>query len=353
MDYTNFEECKKKLENYENDVEHPFLFISYKRDDKEKVYPFVCELIDKGVNIWIDLKNMDENIGNSWQKPAMKAIEDFGCRGIIFFASTKSFGSAACLAELLYSQTDVPKGRHKVFEIMSVDIDGIIKSKKPVNDFIFDKYKELNHELEPKDKSVFNLELFGMDEDERKKFLSKLKTNYEVAIKIAKVAKLDDVNTILAEKPDQIVATCTKCILPINPQKPNETETKDKKITTEERPVDNSKNEVDSVDTSNELPAKIDYICKVIEECLENGSTNLTVATKRVAGRCGVTPSTVADKYTRRLGINTNEFEQLLKNYVKNGDREIVEKIKSNNKENYHDLIDKKFEKLDKLRKGE
>ncbi len=109
----------------------------------------------------------------------------------------------------------------------------------------------------------------------------------------------------------------------------------------------------DSMGTSSELPAKIDYVCKVVKECLEDNTANLNEVAKRVAKDVGVGYTTVSDQYTRNLGIKTNDFERLLKNYIHNGNREIVEKIKSKNKEKYHELIDKEFERLDKLRKGE
>ncbi len=243
MDYTNFEECKRKLRNYQVDVKKPFLFVSYKREDADKVYPFVCELIDKGIDIWIDLDNMNRNIGNSWQKPAMEAIEAFECRGILFFASKNSFGSAPCLAELLYSQTKMIRDRHEdTFKIMSVDADNIIANNTTVNKFIKSIRKDLDRVLDPVYKeSIFNLDLFD-DEKEKANFLSKLKSFYEVATSIAKVTELNDEKVILAQTADQIVETCSSCILPINSQKLNDSKAKNE-ITTEEKSADNKKTE--------------------------------------------------------------------------------------------------------------
>ena len=110
----------------------------------------------------------------------------------------------------------------------------------------------------------------------------------------------------------------------------------------------------DTTDISENLPAKILYIYRVAEEVLKN-KKELAEATKYVAQTTivsgkPITPSAVSDKYTRQLGgIHTKDFEKLLMDY-KDGKPDLIEKLKENNQDRYHNLIDKEFSKLDQYR---
>ncbi len=113
--------------------------------------------------------------------------------------------------------------------------------------------------------------------------------------------------------------------------------------------------EQDTADISEKLPAKILYVYRVVEEVLKY-KIKLPEATKNVAKTTivsgkPITPSAVSDKYTRQLGrISTKEFEELLEKYEA-GEQDLVEMLKDNNQERYHNLIDKEFSKLDIYRK--
>ncbi len=110
----------------------------------------------------------------------------------------------------------------------------------------------------------------------------------------------------------------------------------------------------DNMETSDKLPAKIMHIYRVVEEVLKN-KKSLSEATKYVATNTlvsgkPISRSAVSDKYTRQLGnIHTKDFEELLNKY-KNGDDELIEKIKENNQDRYRDLIDIEFSKLNTYR---
>ncbi|MCQ2539600.1 MAG: TIR domain-containing protein [Acetatifactor sp.] len=216
---SSVEECRKQLIKNGTNLNEPFLFVSYKREDAEKVYPFVLELQKRGVNLWIDT-NMVANVGDSWQKPAFDAIFEMNCASILFFASLRSMRSVPCLAEMMYAGTEMCADRHEdTFKILSVDIDNIISGYASVNNFIRQHKRELDVILDQRAlEGIFTDDVFDVESD-RFKFISRLRTEFEVAKNIAKITGLSDEKTILAQNADQIIESCTKTILNISPVK--------------------------------------------------------------------------------------------------------------------------------------
>ena len=85
-------------------TDHPYMFVSYSKQDADKVYPFILRLQQIGCNLWID-KELRRTVGSSWQKNVLDALQAANCRGILFMISENSMRSAAVFAELSLSQT--------------------------------------------------------------------------------------------------------------------------------------------------------------------------------------------------------------------------------------------------------
>ena len=85
-------------------TDHPYMFVSYSKQDAEKVYPFILQLQKIGCNLWID-KELRRSVGSNWQKNVLDALQAPNCRGVLFMISENSMRSAAVFAELSLSQT--------------------------------------------------------------------------------------------------------------------------------------------------------------------------------------------------------------------------------------------------------
>lgn len=80
----------------ENIVKEPFLFVSYKHDDKEIVHNSIKWLIGEGVRVWYDA---DLHNGDNWIEIAERIITNDNCIGVIFFNSAAAYTSAPVAAE--------------------------------------------------------------------------------------------------------------------------------------------------------------------------------------------------------------------------------------------------------------
>ena len=74
------------------DLSKPFVFVSYSKQDAERVYPFILRLQALGCNLWID-RELTKMVGQNWQFGAMRAMTDTNCRGILFMISEDSLKS--------------------------------------------------------------------------------------------------------------------------------------------------------------------------------------------------------------------------------------------------------------------
>ncbi|MBQ4312584.1 MAG: toll/interleukin-1 receptor domain-containing protein, partial [Clostridia bacterium] len=62
----------------------PFVFISYKSDDWERVAVYARYLHDHGVNVWYD---NGLHAGSDWESYLMSVIEKPNCRAVLLFVS--------------------------------------------------------------------------------------------------------------------------------------------------------------------------------------------------------------------------------------------------------------------------
>ncbi|MDD7210067.1 MAG: toll/interleukin-1 receptor domain-containing protein [Lachnospiraceae bacterium] len=86
-------------------MEKPFVFVSYSKQDAAKVYPLIEELQSLGCNIWID-KELNKTVGEDWQAGALGALRHYNCKAVLYFMSCNSLWSAPVCAELLFSASE-------------------------------------------------------------------------------------------------------------------------------------------------------------------------------------------------------------------------------------------------------
>lgn len=89
----------------ECNMEKPFVFASYSKQDAAKVYPLIEELQALGYNIWID-KELNKTVGENWQNGALGALRHKNCKAVLYFMSCNSLWSAPVCAELLFSASE-------------------------------------------------------------------------------------------------------------------------------------------------------------------------------------------------------------------------------------------------------
>ena len=121
--------------------DEPYIFVSYAHEDAEMVYPELILLKDQGFNIWYD-----EGIspGASWRSELADRIS--GAAVFLYFITTRSVASSACLKEANYadehdaqiiavhlSETELPSG----LDLTLSDTQAILKYE--LND---DEYRE-------------------------------------------------------------------------------------------------------------------------------------------------------------------------------------------------------------------
>lgn len=93
------------------DPESPFAFVSYASADKETVYRDVLEMQRRRFNLWIDNANLDKK-KPSWTQDALKAVQSYNCRMILFYVSASSLTSQACYRELCAAVSDAARETH-------------------------------------------------------------------------------------------------------------------------------------------------------------------------------------------------------------------------------------------------
>lgn len=140
MDQT--EELREQIKSC--DISKPYVFISYKRSDADRVYPIVLALQKANVNVWID-KELKSEVGTDWQGPAFEALKNQNCRVIIYFVSKKSLISPPVLAELLYSKETKPVFYHgdEELPILPYDLDRFVDQYGGVKGYVRDQTNEL------------------------------------------------------------------------------------------------------------------------------------------------------------------------------------------------------------------
>lgn len=86
-------------------MEKPFVFVSYSKQDAAKVYPLIEELQSLGCNIWSD-KELNKTVGEDWQVGVFGALRHYNCKAVLYFMSCNSLWSAPVCAELLFSASE-------------------------------------------------------------------------------------------------------------------------------------------------------------------------------------------------------------------------------------------------------
>lgn len=86
------------------DISKPYVFVSYKREDREIIMKVLGELQEKyQTNIWIDTELASKG-GTTWNSEATAALAKKECKCVLFFMSDVSMMSGPVLAELYFSQ---------------------------------------------------------------------------------------------------------------------------------------------------------------------------------------------------------------------------------------------------------
>lgn len=101
------------------DMNKNFVFVSYSKKDKDKVYPLIVKLQEKGCNVWID-KELISAVGKNWQNGALTAIAEKNCKALLFMVSENSLTSAPVFAELVWSQRSKKVLRNNDQESMKI-----------------------------------------------------------------------------------------------------------------------------------------------------------------------------------------------------------------------------------------
>lgn len=85
------------------DTTKPYIFISYSSLDRDLVWQDVLEFQRMGYNVWLDERNLDKTKA-SWEDDALKAIESYYCKLLVFYISKWSMTSENCYNELKHTK---------------------------------------------------------------------------------------------------------------------------------------------------------------------------------------------------------------------------------------------------------
>lgn len=120
-------------------VEKPFVFVSYSKQDAAKVYPLIEKLQSYGCNIWID-KELNKTVGEDWQAGALGALRHYNCKAVLYFLSCNSLWSAPVCAELLFSASETVQDNNNGNPLKIIPInssDSWTPQKQSFRDLIF------------------------------------------------------------------------------------------------------------------------------------------------------------------------------------------------------------------------
>ena len=218
-------------------MDKPFVFVSYSKQDSAKVYPLIEKLQSLGCNIWID-KELNKAVGKNWQTGALGALRNSNCKAVLFFMSCNSLWSAPVCAELLFSSSETVKDNNNGNPLKIIPInasDSWTPQKQNFHDLVYigeaDSAPYANENLSKSDYDV--LRAVGVDE----KYLNKESvTAYLKHKDITKhiyknvfgpepeqitIASIEDMNTIkinipteVFTKPEEAAMTTTPYVAP-------------------------------------------------------------------------------------------------------------------------------------------
>ena len=101
-----------------------YIFVSYSSADRDVVYRDVLEFQRQGYNVWLDEKNLDKTKA-SWKQDALKAIQNWRCRLLVFYVSKNSLISRPCYDELMTTRDEVTRKLHgfKDLKFIAVEVE--------------------------------------------------------------------------------------------------------------------------------------------------------------------------------------------------------------------------------------
>ncbi len=141
-----------------------FFFVSYSHQDGDVVREDVNALINRGVRLWIDHRNEnDENmsLGDDWQEKVKYAVFHPNCRGVIFYNSAAARSSKAIWLE--EKLTKLRKLEDPDFKHFVINIGG--KTQQAITNETFTKVGEKGIAAEYGEAFMRQQELFGMEQE--------------------------------------------------------------------------------------------------------------------------------------------------------------------------------------------
>ena len=137
--------CKNQSPLYMNDMcpaafdlfrcmtSRDYAFVSYSSEDTSFVCRVVAGLQRAGYNLWIVEANLDKS-KPSWKSDALRAIEDIYCALVLFFVSSSSLKSRACLDEILHTACAETRTLHLGQEVPLIVVE--VEPIQDITDFI-------------------------------------------------------------------------------------------------------------------------------------------------------------------------------------------------------------------------
>ena len=196
-----------------------FVFVSYSKMDKDKVYPLIVKLQEQGYNIWID-KELKSAIGEDWQRGALTAIAQKHCKALLFMVSKNSLTSAPVFAELVWSQKSnkvLKNNNHESMKIIPINVDDKWSpSDKGIKDWIITEVESDDTDLTEADYNCMSATGYIDKKYYEDGSINRLDEKGEIAMAIyddvleslggskITLANVDDIKTISMNIPDTV-----------------------------------------------------------------------------------------------------------------------------------------------------
>lgn len=137
-----YERLKSEIKITTDDDEQPFVFVSYKSDDRLKMLRIIHELHTR-YNLRVYYDEAFESGNDDWLSQFEKNLKSWHCYGVLVFRSKMYLTSYATLMELMCSQTD----HRGVKPIVNITIEKPNSIEKPSNStgFIFSSKEKSNN----------------------------------------------------------------------------------------------------------------------------------------------------------------------------------------------------------------
>jgi hypothetical protein len=184
----NKEELKELETALKNGLieDKPYVFVSYANKDKERVFPVIKELRNKGINVYVDLE-MQENITQNWIANVRKHLYTGKCKGMVSFLSIHYLRSYPCFMEQMMASTEEMKQKiNKILPICYISLEENMNTPQGIESVIYDD--DVQSESEAM--------LVKMQPFERNELEKVMKDNTAICEKMQNVSeKLDKIKT--------------------------------------------------------------------------------------------------------------------------------------------------------------